>query len=59
MRYALDLMVKKGFVTLSVPTLVRSEIMVGTGYFPGGAEQAYRTAAVSYTPLTPPTNYSG
>ena len=43
MRYALDLMVKKGFVPLSVPTLVRSEIMVGTGYFPGGEEQAYRT----------------
>lgn len=42
MRYALDLMVKKGFMPLSVPTLVRSEIMVGTGYFPGGEEQAYR-----------------
>ncbi len=42
MRYALDLMVKRGFVPLSVPTLVRSEIMVGTGYFPGGEEQAYR-----------------
>jgi seryl-tRNA synthetase len=42
MRFALDLMVKKGFVPLSVPTLVRSEVMVGTGYFPGGEEQAYR-----------------
>jgi seryl-tRNA synthetase len=42
MRFALDLMVKKGFLPLSVPTLVRSEIMVGTGYFPGGEEQAYR-----------------
>ncbi|MBL8857379.1 MAG: serine--tRNA ligase [Planctomycetes bacterium] len=42
MRYALDLMVKKGFMPLSVPTLVRSEIMVGTGYFPGGEDQAYR-----------------
>jgi seryl-tRNA synthetase len=45
MRYALDSMVARGFVPLSVPTLVRSEIMVGTGYFPGGEEQAYRTDA--------------
>lgn len=42
MRYALELMVSRGFVPLSVPTLVRKEIMVGTGYFPGGEEQAYR-----------------
>jgi seryl-tRNA synthetase len=43
MRWALDLMIAKGFVPLSVPTLVRTESMVGTGYFPGGEEQAYRT----------------
>jgi seryl-tRNA synthetase len=42
MRFALDLMVARGFTPLSVPTLVRSQIMVGTGYFPGGEEQAYR-----------------
>ena len=42
MRYALELMVQRGFLPLSVPTLVRREIMVGTGYFPGGEEQAYR-----------------
>ncbi len=42
MRFALDLMVGRGFTPLSVPTLVRSEIMVGTGYFPGGEDQAYR-----------------
>lgn len=42
MRFALERMVAKGFVPLSVPTLVRSEVMVGTGYFPGGEEQAYR-----------------
>jgi seryl-tRNA synthetase len=42
MRFALDQMVAKGFVPLTVPTLVRSEAMVGTGYFPGGEEQAYR-----------------
>lgn len=42
MRFALDHMVNKGFVPLSVPVLVRSQCMVGTGYFPGGEEQAYR-----------------
>jgi seryl-tRNA synthetase len=45
MRFALETMVRKGFVPLSVPTLVRSEVMVGTGYFPGGEEQAYRCDA--------------
>ncbi|MFN9787389.1 MAG: serine--tRNA ligase [Planctomycetia bacterium] len=42
MRYALETMVSRGFMPLSVPTLVRREVMVGTGYFPGGEEQAYR-----------------
>ena len=42
MRFALDHMVAKGFVPLTVPTLVRSDVMVGTGYFPGGEDQAYR-----------------
>jgi seryl-tRNA synthetase len=45
MRFALDQMVARGFVPLSVPTLVRSDVMVGTGYFPGGEEQAYRCDA--------------
>ena len=42
MRYALDTMVARGFTPLSVPTLVRTEVMYGTGYFPGGEDQAYR-----------------
>jgi len=42
MRWALEVMVAKGFTPLSVPTLVRSAVMVGTGYFPGGEDQAYR-----------------
>ena len=41
MNYARDTMVAKGFEPLSVPTLVRTEIMTGTGYFPGGEEQTY------------------
>lgn len=43
MRFALDHMVQKGFTPVSVPTLVRPSAMQGTGYFPGGEEQAYRT----------------
>ncbi len=42
MRFALERMVAKGFTPLSVPTLVRPSVMVGTGYFPGGEEQTYR-----------------
>ena len=42
MRFAMDVMVAKGFTPLTVPTLVRTETMVGTGYFPGGEDQAYR-----------------
>lgn len=42
LRLALDLMVERGFTQMVVPVLVRDEQMVGTGYFPGGEEQAYR-----------------
>ncbi len=42
MRLALDRMVARGFEPVSVPTLVRTQTMVGTGYFPGGEDQAYR-----------------
>ena len=40
--FALDHMVKKGFEPMEVPVLVRDPAMVGTAYFPGGEEQAYR-----------------
>jgi len=39
---ALEHMVKKGFVPMEVPVLVRDPAMVGTAYFPGGEDQAYR-----------------
>jgi seryl-tRNA synthetase len=39
---ALDHMVAKGFVPMEIPVLVRDPAMVGTAYFPGGEEQAYR-----------------
>ncbi len=40
--FALDHMVKKGFEPMEVPVLVRDPAMVGTAYFPGGEDQAYR-----------------
>ncbi|HEX5011924.1 MAG TPA: serine--tRNA ligase [Planctomycetota bacterium] len=40
--FALDHMVRKGFVPMEVPVLVRDAAMTGTAYFPGGEEQAYR-----------------
>lgn len=42
LQMAVDLMVERGFTQMVVPVLVRDEMMVGTGYFPGGEEQAYR-----------------
>ncbi len=38
---ALDLMIDRGYVPLSVPVLVRYPAMEGTAYFPGGEDQAY------------------
>jgi seryl-tRNA synthetase len=43
LRLAMDHMLAKGFVPMSVPTLVRYEPLLGTGYFPGGEDQTYRT----------------
>lgn len=41
--YALDIMIKHGFQPMSAPVLVKKEAMVGTGYFPWGNEDHYRT----------------
>ena len=38
---ALELLHKKKFILVDPPHIVRREAMVGTGYFPGGEEQAY------------------
>ncbi len=48
LRYAFDFMTQQqGFVPVSVPVLVREEIMVGTGFFPAGRDQAYRVDETS------------
>ncbi|MHC4909646.1 MAG: serine--tRNA ligase [Planctomycetota bacterium] len=42
LRFAHDRMIEKhGFQPMSVPVIVREECMIGTGFFPGGREQAY------------------
>jgi len=42
LRFALDLMLEKDYVPLSVPLLMKDEAMIGTGYYPGSEEQTYR-----------------
>jgi len=40
-RFSIDFMVKRGYQPMAPPMLVREQVMRGTGYFPGGEEQAY------------------
>ena len=42
LRFALDLMISRGYCPMSVPVLMRDEAMRGTGYYPGAEEQTYR-----------------
>ena len=41
LRLAQDMIVERGYTPMSVPVLVREEVMYGTGYFPIGRDQAY------------------
>jgi seryl-tRNA synthetase len=43
LRYAMDILMKEGFTPMTVPVMVNKEAMVGTGYFPWGDEDHYRT----------------
>jgi seryl-tRNA synthetase len=43
LQYALQLMVKHGFTPMTVPVLVNDQAMTGTGYFPWGHDDHYRT----------------
>ncbi len=50
LRLAMDLMTNQhGFTAMNVPVLVRESAMRGTGFFPGGREQAYRVGEVNET----------
>lgn len=42
LRFAVDLLVERGFTPIDPPLLVRDAAMYGTGFFPGGEEQTYR-----------------
>ena len=41
LQLAIDQMLEKGYELVTVPMLVRDEVMYGTGFFPVGREQAY------------------
>jgi seryl-tRNA synthetase len=42
LRFAMDFMIGKGYLPMSVPLLAKDEVMRGTGYFPGSEEQTYQ-----------------
>ncbi len=41
LQYTLKKLVAKWFIPMNVPNIVNPECLVGTGYFPGGEEDAY------------------
>jgi seryl-tRNA synthetase len=43
LNFALQLMAKKGFSAMTAPVLVNTDAMWGTGYFPWGQEDHYKT----------------
>jgi seryl-tRNA synthetase len=42
LRFAVDFMLQRGYLPMSVPLLMKDEAMRGTGYYPGSEEQTYR-----------------
>ena len=48
LRYALKLLTDEGFLPMEVPVMVNEEAMWGTGYFPWGAEDHYKTQDNQY-----------
>jgi len=42
LHFAMDCMVSKGYIPMSVPLLMKDETMTGTGFFPGFEDQTYR-----------------
>lgn len=47
-QYVFDFMMKKGYVPMFVPSLVRRETLLGTGYLPQGEEDLYKTQDGDY-----------
>ncbi len=48
MRLAMKILDEEGFVPMSTPVLVNEEMMWGTGYFPWGSEDHYKTQDGQY-----------
>ncbi len=46
--YTLQLMVKKGFIPMRVPSMVRREAFMGTGYLPQSEDDLYKTQDGEY-----------
>ncbi|MFA5714748.1 MAG: serine--tRNA ligase [Candidatus Paceibacterota bacterium] len=42
-QYATDILVKKGFIPIHAPSLVKEEAMTGTGYLPQSKDEVYQT----------------
>ena len=42
LQYTLKKIVERGFTPMQVPNIVNPDCLLGTGYFPGGEEDAYR-----------------
>jgi seryl-tRNA synthetase len=42
LQYTLKKLVTRWFIPMNVPNIVNPECLIGTGYFPGGEEDAYR-----------------
>ncbi len=42
LRFAMDYLIERGYTAMYPPVLVREAAMRGTGYLPGGEEQAYK-----------------
>lgn len=47
-QYFLDYFVNKGYTPMLVPSLVRKETLMGTGYIPAGEEDLYKTQDGEY-----------
>ncbi|MEN9649615.1 MAG: seryl-tRNA synthetase, seryl-tRNA synthetase [Candidatus Parcubacteria bacterium] len=47
-QFVLDMMVKEGFTPMMVPSLVRRETLLGSGYLPQGEDDLYKTQDNDY-----------
>ena len=47
-QFVMDELVPKGFTPMLVPSLVRREAFLGTGYLPQGEEDLYKTQDGNY-----------